>query len=384
MGLDNGQEAPIDPMEVPRDDEARLDELDQDTGDMFRDPASLEAYKAHIAKVPTRENFQPGTKERSMAAIGAMFNDPQDQGKYIKERLDRPYNEATEQYERVGKGLKDTIGAEESSLNRQRLGAQYESGLEERRQGRLDRNEDKDLDRQQRIEDTKQKYAALAEAATSKVEAARILQEGRMEIARLSADTRRDVASMVAAGKKSDERNYNLQPELDAQGAMTGRSYDPRKGTVIETPEGKGMRLKKETDKMRITKTSGNNAIKKATELQTIFHDLQKEGGGSTSHVGWGQGGLSAAGTKIGAVSNPKVIKLHALAQDLANNELYKLSGAQINNKEYDRLRQTLANPNHSEAEFETLIQQFIDFHRQDMEGLFGGEDDDDPMGLNK
>lgn len=348
---------------------------EEDESDLFQDPASMGAYKDHIRNVPTRENNQLRNRDRILTGLSAIFQKHDDPQKFIRGELDRPYNQAMEQYETVGKGLKENVDMEESSLGRQRLQSQYGEGLKERRASRIERNEDRDADRQGRVQTGIDKAKAERDLLDWKAGESEKERQNRIELQKQRGEDTRAIAGIAAASRQSNdgesERKANLQPELDSAGRMTGRSWDPRTGKVVET-EGAGMGTKRPTDSMRKTVVRGTAAIKKARELMAIFDKQTKNGTEGTWSVGPGQGRLSEDLVAIGANRNPDTINLHGIAQDLANNELYALSGAQINNKEYERLRKTLADPRKSEAQFREDLKRFIQYHVDDMEGYTG------------
>jgi hypothetical protein len=134
------------------------------------------------------------------------------------------------------------------------------------------------------------------------------------------------------------------QIDTDAQGRKIRINRDTGVSELIKDSEGTPV-MGKVSDKVMTSANALDQTILDAEQLSGLL-DKHKDtlwiGGGGQGAVGqWWNRNVSG---------DPERSDMYRLAQKIANSSLYELSGAQINNKEYDRLRKTLTDPNASEG----------------------------------
>lgn len=239
--------------------------------------------------------------------------------------IEEPYRRSISQYNQKSKGLAGLAEIESQGLNRKRLFEQHREALKQRQ-----------IEAEERALDHAERRKAL---------------------------------------ENRPPRQYQPKEEYDEQGFATGRVFDPDELVMKEVPGLKGFRRSAESPAITQKKAANKVALDKATELQGIFDRLTEKGTKGTWHVGPGQGYVSELLTGIGGINDPDVRDLHKLTEELANERLYALSGAQINNKEYERLRRTMASTNKSEAAFRTDLERFLRFQKAAMKGLISEND---------
>lgn len=337
------QQNPQETPELPSDTSDTTDEAD--LLELFRDPASLGRLKEHIMNQPRREDFQPSGLDRGIAALSsALDNRPHDRVGRIQGMLDKPYDQAVEQYNQEGRGLSGVVAAEEGSLNRQRLGRQAVDNLRERKRSSSENSELRRQAAEDRAEQIRQQLEDKDLDRASRERLEKMQDDTRREIAQLS----RDNALAIAAMKDNNGeggRKSNLQPEVDTQGTFTGRAFDPRAGSVVDISDAKGMRTK--------PLAAAENTRRGA--LQQMISEADKALG-LVDTVG---------SSKIGPIDAPiERFKQKTIGSDADTEELYRSigeglvrriyteSGKAITEKEFERLKTVMPTP---DLPFETL-----------------------------
>lgn len=198
--------------ELPTDTSSETDEAA--LLELFKDPASLGRLQEHMMNAPKRENFQPGSMDRITAALSsALESRPHDRAGRIQTALDRPYDQAVEEYNLEGKGMAGLVQAEEGSLNRQRLGRQAVDSLRERKRSS---QESAEIRRQQLEDRLAQNQAQLEDRdldRQSKEELAKESNALRLEIAKLGRTTALAIQGMKGANEKPPKKIWAYHPD---------------------------------------------------------------------------------------------------------------------------------------------------------------------------
>lgn len=298
-----------------------------------------EAYRSHLKTLPEQDAYQPGPVKGILATLaGALAGFGQDSavagaalGRNV---IDAPYRNAINQYNTKAKTL-GALSDDELGRNKERRLLFFNrKNLDARVQAENDRNEDRDLARQER---------------------------------KKALETR-------------PPKQYKPEIEYDEKGYATGRIFDPDSLELKEVPSLKGFRRGAESPAITQKKSNYDMAIKRAGDLESLFNKVSAKYQVpflGNPHVGPIQGTISEWLGDAGAIDDEDVINMHETAREMANYELYSLSGAQINNKEYDRLRRTLADPGKSEAKFRADLKRFIKYHKAAQQGLISENDRD-------
>lgn len=285
--------------------------------------------------IPNQADYNPSTGRKILSviasALGGYSEGPAAGIGMGRTILDSPYKNAMSRYTEKAKALGNIAAIEEKELGRKRLG--WGSILERRQRKEIEaeRNKDRDLQRDK-----------------------------------------------LKAG-----RSYKPEVRYDEKGYATGEMlvFDGDTPRVVEIPGLVGHRRSAESPTITQKKASNEVAMSKATQLKDTFDRLQTKYKNvpivGNPHVGPGQGMVSDWLSGIGAVDDEDVRNLHMLTAELANERLYALSGAQINNKEYERLRRTMASTNKSEAAFRADLERFMLFQKAAADGLISENDVD-------
>lgn len=284
--------------------------------------------------IPNQADYNPSTGRKILSVIASALGGYSEgaaagigMGRAV---LDSPYKNAMARYTEKAKALGNIAGLEEKELGRKRLGWGSILDRRERKRAEEERNKDRDLQRDK-----------------------------------------------LKAG-----RSYKPEVRYDETGYATGEMlvFDGDAPRVVEVPGLKGHRRSAESPTMTQKKSANTVAMGKAQELLNTFDDLETKYKDvpiiGNPHVGPGQGAISDWLSGMGATDD-NVRNLHMLTAELANERLYALSGAQINNKEYERLRRTMASTNKSSAAFRADLVRFMKFQKAAADGLISENDVD-------
>ncbi len=322
---------PPDPLaEAPPPDIPEVDPIETLLENSLLNTPPAEQAQRDLA-LPNQEDYAPSTGRKVLSVLAAAlggYTDGVGQGIGLgRTILDSPYKNAMSRYNEKAKALGSVAALEEKELGRKRLGW-----------GSI-------LDRK----------------------------------ARIAAEAQRSQDRQDRLNQPRPARQLKPEIEYDDFKVATGRVFDPDALKMIEVPGLKGFRKDGESPAILQKKNNLDQSILKAKDAMTLWADLKKEQNWpviGNPNVGPGQGFISELLTSAGALNNPKVRDLHKIIQDMANQELYALSGAQINNKEYERLRTTLANTNKAEGAFETDLARFLKYHEAAKAGLVSENSD--------
>lgn len=323
---------------------------------LYEDPASLDAYRQHIANVPTRQSTMPGGTDRALAALSGFIQQRQNpnvnQFDATQKILNRPYEDAIQDYSLEGQGLRESVGAEESSLNRRRL---YE-GAKESRQDKRDANtaarEDRELERGRQSEqfnitaDDRDADRAQRKADEEARGIDRDADRGqRAQAARDSGDLKTVLAAL--AGNK-DEKGWQIKEDAEG-GFQRINSIDGR----VEPVKGARAKIPATENTRRGNLQSMHDSIKRIKEISAT----------KSSQIGpldsvWE--GLKTATTG----TDPEMREIKRTTDSLGDTLLRLKSGAQINEKEYARLRKLVPDTSSPFATF----QQDLELFNQELE----------------
>jgi hypothetical protein len=298
--------------EVPIEEVDPLDEIFAE-GEQFLGPGpAAEALKSHLGQLPNPEEFKPSIAKRGVSALAAALagfgqNSATAGASLGLSMIEAPYRHALDQYTKKAKTLGDVADLEEGERKEKRLWASTRAGIVARK--------------------------AEAEARRKQAE-------------------------------QKPSRQLKPEMEFDEKGYATGRVWDPDEMKMKFDPSVKGFRKGAESPALTQKKSNNQVARLKATELKTVYERMKEKYKGNkifgNPHIGRGQGALSEMATDMGLINDPDVRNLHELARELSNERLYALSGAQINNKEFERLRRTMADPNKAEDAFPVDLDRFM------------------------
>lgn len=284
--------------------------------------------------IPNQADYNPSTGRKILSVLAAAlggYTDGVGSGIGIgRTILDSPYKNAMSRYSEKAKALGSIAGLEEKELGRKRLGWSSILDRRERKRAEEEKNKDRDLQRDK-----------------------------------------------LKAG-----RSYKPEVRYDETGYATGEMlvFDGDSPRVVEVPGLKGHRRSAESPTITQKKAANTVAMSKAQELLNTFDDLEAKYKDvpiiGNPHVGPGQGVISDWLSGMGATDD-NVRNLHMLTAELANERLYALSGAQINNKEYERLRRTMASTNKASAAFRADLVRFMKFQEAAAKGIISENDVD-------
>lgn len=320
---------------------------ERDLEELYKDPESLETYKRHIQNTPTREQYGPSKMDRAIAAFRTTMLDrgtPGDPHKRMMDMLDRPYRQAVEEHDLQGKGLGESVRLEESSLNRQRLGVQDTENRAERKRAS---EENSEIRRQQLESQMEQAQIRADDADATREERAAASAEAnetKLEIARMNNDLRRDLKGM---GGQTDTSDKGWQIKEDAQGNLI--RINARTGETAPT----GVQGKP-SDRAVKASEALDESLTQAKTLKQLVDKFE-----NTTALGPLQGKPSRFVNRYVTGDKDKS-NLYGLIDTIRNMNLYQMSGAQINNKEFERLKATLADENATEASIKADLDRFI------------------------
>lgn len=251
--------------------------------------------------LPNQADYTPSTGRKILSVIASALGGYSEgaaagigMGRAV---LDSPYKNAMARYTEKAKALGNIAGLEEKELGRKRLGW-----------GSI-------LDRRARI----------------------AAEKGRNED--------RDAAREDRKLKQEENERGRYRMGANAQGEM--RKYDMQTGTSVPFTDAETGKpeMGKVSDKVQTAAQALDQTILDAEALDGLLNEHKD----TLWLGGMGQGAIGEAWNR-NISGDPKRSDMYRLMQKIANTSLYELSGAQINNKEYDRLRKTLADPKSSEG----------------------------------
>lgn len=335
-------------LELPPNDPPLMPvpEID-DTENLYGDPRSLEAYRQHALNTPTRENSQPDKLGRGLAALSGFLQQDQNpninQTDAMNKLLDRPYEDARKDYTIKREGLQGAVGAEESSLNRKRLGSQRSEDLEYRKETSKQASEDRKAALEQKRIDAEERAKDRDLDREARSEASREAAQARKEIAQMNNDLRRDIASSKNSGNVDSDKGWTIKE--DSEGGY--QRINSRTGEVQKV---EGARAKT---------TPGENT--RRGNLQSMLDDvsrIERTSAEKSSQIGpldsvWE--GIKSATTG----TNPEMRDIKRTTENLSDMLLRARSGAQINEKEFSRLRQLVPNTSSPFATFQQDLKLF-------------------------
>lgn len=313
-------EVPVDPVE----------EIFAEGEQFLGSGPAAEALKSHMGQVPNPNDFAPSIAKRGVSALAAALagfgqNSALAGASLGNNMIEAPYRHALDNYNKKAKSLGEVAELEENERKETRLWATSRAGIIARRE---------------------------------------------------EAEARRKSA------QNKPGRTFKPEALRDKLGVLTGEMivYGPDGPEKIEVPGVRGARTNAESPGITQKKAANAVAASKAQELLNIFDELTEEHKGNplgNPHTGPIQGTISEWASGTGLNDNPKVRDLHKLTEELSNERLYAMSGAQINNKEYERLRRTMADTKKSDAAFRTDLLRFMKFHEAAANGLISENDVD-------
>lgn len=328
-------------LELPPNDPPLMPvpEID-DTENLYGDPRSLEAYRQHALNTPTRENSQPDKLGRGLAALSGFLQQDQNpninQTDAMNKLLDRPYEDARKDYTIKREGLQGAVGAEESSLNRKRLGSQRKEDLEYRKEASRLASEDRKAERERRDRESLERNEDRDLDRASRESLTREQIEARKEQARMNADLRRDIASNKAPSS---------EPLVDI--------YDPETRQNIKVPRsqavGKPSRVtEKETNRQQFVEDS-------ITELEEAREFFSKNKG----VTGPLQGRISK-GKRFLDMNDPKVNKYMNVLESYRGESLPQKAGTALTKTELSVYDPLLAGVNQPDDQLMTNLEETI------------------------
>lgn len=305
------------------------DYLDMPEVDPLADPTLMEsgpatkALSAHVlGGTPTHEpvGLGKGLLATLASALAGFGQNSAIAGATLgRGIIEEPYRRSVDEYNLKSKHLGDVADLEAENRRQLRLSTESRENREERRRAERERDKDRDAAR----EDRKLK---ADEAARADIQ---IIDD--------------------AQGNKwwANKGNQSISPMLVPQGVPS----------TDGTPTNPAQQFKaKVSDKVQRAAQVMDETIIQAERLKELV-DKHK----NTLALGPAQGGPSQVLQRQGIGATPDKADMYRIMQKIANESLYELSGAQINNKEYERLRVTLADPNSSEISIEQDLKAFLD-----------------------
>lgn len=323
------------------DDHTMFDRVESDTNPLadldteLADGPATQEYQEHLREgLPDPSKMGVGPVRGILAALagglaGFGENSAVAGATLGRSIIDAPYNHALRNYTQKAKSLGTMAEIEAENRRNRRLERRADLDREERRRAEEERAKDRDLTRE-------------------------MLQN-------------------------RPQRGYKPEILKDNLGVATGEMliYGPNGPEKVEIPGLKGVRTNAESPTVTQKRISSQDVLARGQAALKLFQELKAEGLPiiGTPHVGPGQGAVSKALTDTGMIDDPRVRDLHQFTDEIANMQLYAMSGAQINNKEYERLRRTLASTNRAEASYETDLKRFLRFHEAASKGWISEND---------
>jgi hypothetical protein len=319
---------------IRTDDDTDLDEI------VKRGSTDLEMLREHIAKMPKREDYAMSTKDRILASLvagaGSLASGDVRTGVGIGQKIvESPYQRALEDYKMKASGLSDIAEISDKQLGRH---VQLEN-IQNTHQDRQDRIQQSYQAEQDRHEDR------MARASTD-LDRLTETERHNKEMERLQAEN-----NDIRASNANDEEGIT-KFTTDDQGRITA-AYNSVSGKAKPVdPALIGQKLK----------GMSSTEITKQADLKTLYKnakDLEDVANSNKGAIGLWEGGVveNIKRNTIGASDD--VNDLFHISDDLADMLLRARSGAQINEKEYRRLRRLVPNPRGPEAKFFSDLRRF-------------------------